>query len=137
MVRHDRGAHAVSGQFLRYCLVGVIGYLVDAGVLEVLFRTGLVDLYGGRVVSYLCAASVTWWLHARFTFRASGSWAAFIVMNAIGAAVNYGVYAFILWLIPATRLMPSIAVAVGAVIALAVNFAANRFIVFRPGRQTG
>jgi putative flippase GtrA len=83
------------------------------------------------VLSYLVAASITWWLNARFTFRSSGGWLLYILTNAVGAGVNYGVCALALWLVPATKAVPSVAVAVGSGVALLVNFAANRWLVFR------
>jgi putative flippase GtrA len=94
-------------------------------------RLDLAGLYLGRVLSYLLAASVTWWLNARYTFRAAGRWDVYVILNAIGAAVNYTVYAAVLAVLPATRDMPSIAVAAGSAVALLVNFAANRWLVFK------
>jgi len=103
-------------------------------VLELVVRLGLAGLYLGRVLSYLAAATVTWQINARFTFRTEGSWTLYIVLNAVGAAVNYGVYVLVLWLLPMTRELPTLAVAAGSAVALAVNFAANRWLVFRPAR---
>jgi putative flippase GtrA len=105
--------------------------VVDAGALEALVRLDLTGLYLGRVLSYLLAASVTWWLNARFTFRTTGRWDVYVVLNAIGAGVNYATYAVVLAMLPATRDMPSIAVAVGSAVAMLVNFTANRWLVFK------
>jgi putative flippase GtrA len=120
----------VGGQFLRFCLVGAVGFVVDAGTLELLVRLDLAGLYFGRVLSYLVAATVTWWLNARFTFRAAGDWHRYVAINAIGAVVTYVVYAAVLWAVPATKAVPSIAVAAGAAVALLVNFSTNRWLVF-------
>ena len=125
-----RAAH-LGSQFLRFCLVGVIGFVVDAGTLEALVRLDLAGLYLGRVLSYLLAASVTWLLNARFTFRQAGRWDVYVILNAIGAGVNYATYAAVLAALPATRDMPSVAVAAGSAVALLVNFASNRWLVFK------
>jgi putative flippase GtrA len=121
----------LGGQFLRFCLVGAVGFVVDAGVLEALVRFDLAGLYLGRVLSYLVAATATWWLNARFTFRAAGDWHRYVAINAVGAVVNYAVYAAVLWAVPAVKALPSLAVAAGAAVALLVNFSANRALVFR------
>ena len=121
----------IGGQFLRFCLVGAVGFVVDAGALEALVRLDLAGLYLGRVLSYLLAASVTWWLNARFTFRKAGRWDLYVVANAVGAGVNYLTYAAVLAILPFTRDMPSIAVAAGSAVALSVNFTANRWLVFK------
>ena len=107
--------------------------MVDAGTLELLVRLGWAGLYVGRVLSYLAAATVTWWLNARFTFRTDGNWVVYVIVNALGAAVNYGVYVFVLWAVPQVRELPSVAVAAGSAVALLVNFATNRWIVFGRG----
>ena len=121
----------MTAQFLRFCLVGAIGFLVDAGAIELLVRQGWAGLYLGRVLSYLLAATITWRLNSRFTFRRDSSWWLYVLLNAAGACVNYGVYVGVLWLVPLTRSVPSMAVAVGAASGLLVNFTANRWLVFR------
>ena len=51
-----------TGQFLRFAVVGVLAFLVDASVLQAALALGL-DPYSGRVASYLCAATAAliWW----------------------------------------------------------------------------
>lgn len=104
--------------------------MVDAGALEAFVRLDIAGLYVGRVLSYILAASVTWWLNARFTFRSPGRWDFYVATNALGAGINYGVYVAALWLAPALSALPSIAVAAGSAVALLVNFVVNRWLVF-------
>jgi hypothetical protein len=48
-----------AGQIPRFSLAGVIGFIADASVLRiVVFGRGF-NLYAGRVVSFLSAATVT------------------------------------------------------------------------------
>ena len=54
-------------QFLRFGLVGAVGFLVDVGVLYAMHGLGL-DLYTARVVSFLAAATFTWLGNRFFTF---------------------------------------------------------------------
>ncbi|MEM7123603.1 MAG: GtrA family protein [Pseudomonadota bacterium] len=128
---------ALSGQFLRFCLVGGIGFVVDAGSLWLLIDYGGMGLLSGRVVSYLIAATVTWALHRHFTFPHGRNspkgrqWVRFVVVNAVGAGINYGVYALLVLNIAAFAQWPVLAVAAGSVVALAFNFLASRHFVFR------
>jgi putative flippase GtrA len=137
---------------LRFCIVGAIGFLIDAGVLQLLTAEYGVGLLVGRVFSYVVAATATWSLHRRFTFadvvanvRGKGpgtpasladEWTRFVVANALGAAVNYGAYAVCILAGALFRSYPALAVAVGSVIGLSFNYVASKRFVFRdaPGR---
>ena len=86
-------------QFLRFGVVGTVGFLVDSAVLLAMMALGL-GPYGGRVVSYLAAASTTFALNRAWTFRDAGrerpvatQWGRFILVNLVGFAANYGTYA--------------------------------------------
>ena len=50
-------------QFLRFGVVGTLGFLVDTAVLYLGLALGL-GLYLGRAISYLAAASANWALNA-------------------------------------------------------------------------
>jgi putative flippase GtrA len=121
----------LGGQFLRYCLVGSIGFLIDAGIVELLVRLDWTGLYLGRVLSYLVGATATWWLNRRFTFRRHGAWAPYVIANAFGAGLNYAIYVVVLAILPQARALPSLAVAAGSAVALLFNFSVNRWLVFR------
>lgn len=132
-------------RFLRFCIVGGVGFVVDAGVLQLLVSAFGVGLLIGRVFSYLTAATVTWVLHRKFTFadlvrdaRSRGrptpssvdEWLRFVVANAIGAAVNYGAYAACIVNGEVFRAYPVLAVAVGSALGLAFNYVASKRFVF-------
>ena len=129
---------ATRTQFIRFCLVGVIGFCIDATVLLSLVQLFGVGPYAGRVVSYLIAATGTWSLNRRFTFPRSGTggwhheWARYVTANAVGAGVNYGAYAFCVWSSALVQQYLILGVAVGSALGLAVNFTASRYLVFRP-----
>ena len=125
-----------TGQFLRFALVGVLAFLVDAGVLQAALALGL-DPYSGRVASYLCAATAAWAMNRRYTFRVPGreglarEWLAYLAANAIGGLVNYATYVAALWLFEAVRAWPVLGVGAGSVAGLAFNFVVNKYWVFR------
>ncbi len=128
----------LKGQFLRFALVGVVGLAVDLAVLHVL--APLLGWYAGRVVSFLAAASATWWLNRRFTFaersrthataRSVGrEYLRYIASMLGGAAINYGIYALTLRGVDAA-FAPALGVALGSLGGMFANFAAARYLVF-------
>ena len=126
-------------QFLRFGLVGVAGYAVDAGVLTALVELLAIDPYSARVVSFICAASTTWWFNRRFTFaphperRAASQWTLFLLVSLGGAAINYGAYVLTLQFWPLALEYPAIGAAVGALAGYVFNFPVSKHLVFRTG----
>ncbi|MGE0724785.1 MAG: GtrA family protein [Alphaproteobacteria bacterium] len=115
---------------LRFAIVGTIGFVVDAGVLTLLHRAAGIDLYLGRLASFLAAATVTWALNRRFTFRARepagpGEWLRWVALMGGGAAINYLVYAWAIAGWP-VALDPVAAVAAGSLAGLAWNYLGAR-----------
>jgi putative flippase GtrA len=128
-------------QFLMFGAIGVVGFVADAGVLYMLLHSTHAGFYLGRLVSYLCAATVTWFLNRTITFRASGSgvpphheWLRFLGANALGGLVNLGVYSLLVARVALFTATPVLAVAVGSLSGLAVNFVLTKAYVFRPDR---
>lgn len=125
-----------TGQFLRFAVVGMLAFLVDASVLQAALALGL-DPYSGRVVSYLCAATAAWAMNCRYTFRVpgreglAGQWLAYLAANAIGGFANYATYVAALWLFEMVRAWPVLGVGAGSVAGLAFNFVVNKYWVFR------
>ncbi|MFN7633232.1 MAG: GtrA family protein, partial [Acetobacteraceae bacterium] len=101
----------LAGQFLRFGVVGTGGFLVDTALLYAALAAGA-GLYGGRVLSYVGAASFTFALNRAWTFRgarhahAGRQWALFLLVNLIGFALNYGTYAILVALVPVVAAHP-------------------------------
>lgn len=120
--------------FLRFALVGVIGFVADAGALGLAMAAGL-GLYAGRLCSYLVAATVTWWLNRSVTFRSKAppsvrEWLRFLAANAVGGGVNLGAYTALVLASDFVRANPVLGVAVGSLLGLNVNFVLSRTFVF-------
>ena len=126
-----------AGQFLRFGLVGGIGFLVDAGLLTLMLDLGL-GYYGGRLISFLGAATTTWILNRSFTFRRetppathpAGEWLAYLGLMVVGGVVNYGTYAAAVELSEPVRRYPAIGVALGSIAGMAINFWSAKTLVF-------
>jgi putative flippase GtrA len=126
----------VPKQFLRFGLVGIAGFVVDVGVLYPALALGA-GPYVGRGVSYLAAATSTWYLNRRVTFAARRSaslgpeWFSFMLCNAVGGLLNYTTYAAWVHYFGSARLVPACGVALGSLAGLCVNFTLSRQLVFR------
>jgi len=127
-------------QFALFCVAGVIGFVVDAGIVQALVGVGGFDPYLSRVVSFLCAMTATWLFNRRYTFVAGRDegpwkeWLRYFVAMLGGFAVNYGIYAALVYGVPLVRLWPVLGVAAGSVAGLVVNYASSRYWVFRRAR---
>lgn len=123
-------------QFALFCIAGVIGFVVDAGIVQALVVVGGFDPYLSRVVSFLCAMTTTWLFNRRYTFVASRDeslgreWLRYFIAMLGGLAVNYGIYAALVYSLPLVRIWPVLGVAAGSVAGLAVNYASSRYWVF-------
>lgn len=132
-------------QFSAFAVVGVIGLGADTAVLYALLYGAGIGFYLARSISFLLAATVTWALNRRYTFRHSRpepllrQWARFLATNAFGGGINYGVYAaLIAWgahLAPSATANPFsahpfLAVAAGSIAGMFFNFIGSRWLVF-------
>ncbi len=130
-------------RFGLFFLGGLIGFVVDAGVVQALVSFVHMDPYLGRVVSFACAATVTWIWNRHTTFAdARGrhhwpvEWARWMAAMSGGALVNYGVYALAVFESAQVRVWPALGVALGSLVAAAVNFTSARHWVFgRSGKH--
>ena len=123
-------------QFWRFCAVGAAAFVVDAGIAQSLVSWAKWNPYVASGLSYLAAASVAWWLNRHFTFGASEApmhreWATYLIVNASGGVVNVVTRYALMGALDTVRAWPWVGVAVGSVAGLIVNFAANKWYVFR------
>jgi putative flippase GtrA len=122
-------------QFLRFGVVGTVGFVVDTAVLYAGLAAGL-GLYSGRAVSYVAAATTTWALNRAWTFRGQGDspalrqWAVFLAVNLVGFACNYGTYAALVTGVAFVAQHPIIGVAAGSLAGMIGNFLLSRRYVF-------
>jgi putative flippase GtrA len=126
---------ALLMQFLRFGLVGVFGFVVDASVV---YATRFwLGLYVAGLLSFMVAASANWALNRVWTFRGQGSgpahrqWARFMAANLVGFVLNRGAYVILIATSPLCADKPVLAVAAGAVAGMFANFFLARRLVFR------
>jgi putative flippase GtrA len=136
------GKSRLAAEIFSFGVIGVVGYLVDTGVLLLVIKFLRLGPYAGRGVSFLVAATVTFALNRRFTFRAARAerigyqWMRFVSANTIGAAANIGVYSWLVSAVPFARANLPFAVAVGSLAGKGVNLTLSRWLVFRDAPET-
>ena len=117
----------ISRSVLLFGAVGIAGLLVDVAVLALLHPW--LGPYGARLVSFMAAASTTWWLNRRLTFAGRsaqvGLWAEYVRYIGLmlgGGSVNYAVYSLLAWYLPQTTLHLLVYVAAGSLAGMTVNY---------------
>lgn len=126
-----------GSQFLRFFVIGLGGFLVDVGVL--LLATPALGPYWGRLLSFTIAVIFTWLFNRSFTFestqeqpRAFTEFIQYLLAMSLGGAVNYSVYAALVFYSDFVLQWPVIGVAVGSAVGLGVNFTLAKNWVFKP-----
>lgn len=123
-------------QLMLFGIGGVLGFLVDAGIVQVLVVVLGWNPYLARLVSFLAAATATWLFNRRFTFRERhyglfGEWSRWMLAMSGGFAVNYAAYSFCVFHSPLMRAQPALAVAVGSIAGFAVNYVSSKWWIYR------
>ncbi|MDR6935263.1 GtrA family protein [Luteibacter sp. 3190] len=126
-----------------FAIGGVLGLCVDAGIAQALVGLAGWNVYTARVVSFLSAATVTWWWNRTHTFahRDSGrgrhaEWLHWMGLMALGAVVNNGVYVLAFRAFPELHTWPAVAVAAGSAAGSIANFALARAVLFRAPKSS-
>jgi putative flippase GtrA len=131
------GVDSQRAQLARFGLVGGLGFVIDSGVLYLCLYYTHIGYYSGRLISYLCASSVAWYLHRIYTFKLrctkgkKSQLMNFVVFNSFGGVANYLIYALLIANYALFREFPVIAVGVGALVGMFINYYLSKKMVFR------
>ncbi len=120
--------------FFKFCLVGIVGFIVDLGLLLLIISYLTPNPYIARIFSFLFAAISTWFLNRSYTFKdskqaSSNELFIYITLMSFGALINYSTYAIFLALILKSNNYLWLAVAVGSVTSMGVNFLTSKFLL--------
>jgi dolichol-phosphate mannosyltransferase len=124
----------VWSHLMQFLIVGALGMLVNLGVLTLLVAAGVAER---AAIAAAIGISVVFnfFLNRRFSFSYARSGpilkqaAGFVLASSAGALVNFGVTWSLRSSFPAMMLQA--AAAVGIAVGSLLNFAANRYLVFR------
>lgn len=128
---------ADTSRFLRFALVGVVGFVVDAGVLQALISLAGWGPIAARAVAIPVAVFATWLLNRTITFPEShggplvASLMRYAVVSAAGAAVNFLVYSGLVFASQAMAALPIVPLAIASIVALVVNYLGSKHFAFR------
>lgn len=120
-------------QFLRFCVAGTVGFVIDAGILQMLVVGAEANPYAARVVSFVAAASATWLINRRYTFAVKhkptqSEWRRYVSFMLLGAMVNYGVFSACIAFWDFAKTQPWLGVAFGSIAGMGLNFATSRLM---------
>ena len=137
---------ALVGQMRAFLVVGVVGFVVDAGLTMLLSSVGGLSPYAARIPAVLCAATTTWLLNRRHTFRSQDGRRArefvrYLSVSVVGTTLNYTVYSLVLIGIGriglgfVTQNMAIFAaVMCGSLVSMSLTFTGFRLFAFRRER---
>lgn len=125
-----------SSSFLRFGLVGAIGFAVDAGAMQALVTLAHWGPVEARLVSIPLAVFATWLLNRSFTFDdydgpAWRSLVRYAAVSAAGAGINFLVYTLLVMGSSVLAAHPLIPLAVASIVALVVNYLGSKHFAFR------
>jgi putative flippase GtrA len=127
---------AGQSQFVRFGLVGVLGFVVDAGVLQALVTLAGWGPIAARLVAVPTAVFATWLLNRTITFAQSHGGSAlrsllrYVAVSAAGAGVNFCVYSLLVFGSASMAALPILPLAIASIVALVVNFLGSKHFAF-------
>ncbi|MFZ3142339.1 GtrA family protein [Polaromonas sp.] len=123
--------------FLRFGLVGTVGFLVDGGLLQALVSLAGWGVIHARIVSFPVAVIATWLLNRNFTFdqasnsNAGRSFARYMAISLGGASVNFVIYTALVLSVASMAARPIVPLAIASIAALAFNYLGSKHFAFR------
>ncbi|MDE1896861.1 MAG: GtrA family protein [Rhodospirillales bacterium] len=125
----------VSESFIRFAIVGTLGFVWDTGTVYLL--RPFVNLYIAGTCSFIVAATINWIINRLWTFRhvehgaAHVQWVKFLAANAVGFVFNRGTFFLLVAFSPVVVKHPVIGIAAGSAAGLIFNYLLSKRFVFR------
>lgn len=125
----------VSESFIRFGIVGTLGFVWDTGIVYLL--RPFVNLYVAGTCSFIVAATINWIINRLWTFRhvehgaAHVQWVKFLAANAVGFVFNRGTFFILVTFSPLVVKHPVIGIAAGSAAGLIFNYLLSKRFVFR------
>ena len=123
-------------RFMRFGLVGALGFVIDAGVMQLLVTFAGAGAIEARAVSIPTAVLGTWALNRTFTFGKAAdpalrSLARYVAVSAAGATINFIVYSALVLASSTLAARPMIPLAIASIVALIFNYLGSKHFAFR------
>ncbi len=123
----------LPNRFSRFVVVGIAGFIVDAGLTTTLIQFGL-DPFTARLIAITTAMLVTWRLNRAITFGQSATsqkaeGLRYSVVATLAAIINYLSYAVLVLIFPG--IFPVFAVAIATGTSMCVSYIGYSRYAFR------
>lgn len=118
-------------KFVRFVVVGVVGFGVDAGLTVGLSKFALSPIVA-RIPALICAIFSTWYLNRMFTFKVEElpnrkELARYFLVAITSAVLNFLVYSALVY----NSIAPFYAVAIATLLLMILSFFAYKTFAFR------
>jgi putative flippase GtrA len=124
----------LAAQLSRFVAIGVLSAAVDFGTYQGLLALGT-WVHVAKGISFILGTTTAYLLNRRFTFGASeggrGRFAGFVLLYGTTFAINIGMNALMLAVLPQIPWRVSLAWVIAQGTATAINFVMLRTVVFR------
>jgi putative flippase GtrA len=124
----------LSTQLIRFVLVGGVAFVVDLGSYQTLLAIGL-WVHLAKALAFIAGTSTAYLINRRWTFPGRGGgaeYASIIALYGITFAVQVGMNAVMLALLPSFHGEFTCAFVVAQGLATVINFIVQRTVIFRP-----
>lgn len=132
--RADAPQLGLVAQLSRFVAIGVLSAGVDFGVYHLLLSLGT-WVHLAKAISFILGTTTAYLLNRRFTFAASDGgrsrFAGFVLLYGTTFAINIGMNALMLAVLPGWSFRISLAWVIAQGTATAINFVMLRTVVFR------
>ena len=132
---------APRAQFLRFALIGAIGFALDGGGLMLLTEWFDADPIASRFATFSIAVVTTWRLNRRYAFTSGGrtllaEFSTYLGVQGFGFLCNLAVYSVAVLFLPHPLNIPIVALVIAAGVGLLANFLGLKHLVFiRPDEK--
>lgn len=120
--------------FIKFCVVGTIGFFVEAAIIQIVKWIWIDFLLYVRFVSFPTALFVTWILNRVFVFESNNSKVKevvkYVIVQVLGALLNISVYSILIIYSLFFFNYPVLALAIGSIVALFWNYIFSKIWVF-------
>ena len=133
-------AGRIDPSFLRFGVVGVVGFSVDFLVLHGLVTYVGFNYFTGRLVSFSVAVAVTWLLNRSWTFRHGqrrgrlSEALIYVAVQGAGGVANIATYTAAIALVPVLKHYLIAPLAMGSAVGLCLTFLGAKHLAFRARR---
>jgi dolichol-phosphate mannosyltransferase len=129
-------------EFVQFGLVGSTGVVIDLAIYLAVQSVFSIDHKTARAYSFVGAASWNWALNRLITFTHRQKMSkriqlpAFVLTSSLGFSVNWGGYVMMTTYVPFFDENRILALLIGVLLGMGLNFMAARLFVFRPYEKT-